>query len=419
MNRRGLGIAFDIGTTTLVGSLIDMEEGRTLKVSSSINPQVRYGRDVLSRIGFCKEKGGLERLHRELISGINRVIERFSSGEEVVKAIFVGNPVMEHLLLGLSPLSMGKAPYKPLFKDGRRCPARDLGLNMNPDATVYTFPLIGGFVGGDTVAFIVHIDLHREEKTTIAIDMGTNTEILLKTSEGIWATSAPAGPAFEGIGIRWGMMAGKGAISRVRVEEEKVKLHIIGDGPPQGICGSGFIEAVSEMVINGIVDEGGRIRDREEIETNLANRIKERKEGNSFVLYRDAKREITIEQRDIREFQLAKASIQAGIKVLLRRRGIGLEEVEKVYVTGAFGTHISPWSLQSVGIIPSLWKERVVFIEDAPLLGAKRVLLKDVTPEETERIAKGVHYTALSGNPIFEKEFLKGMDFKNKDFWRE
>ena len=423
MAGRGLGIAFDIGTTTLVASLLDLEGGKGIR-SSILNPQIRYGRDVLTRIEACRGADGLEVLHLAVIEGVNRLIERllnegvhtFGTDREglrarVEMAAFAGNSVMEHILLKVSPLSIGKAPYKPAFKEGRKGLAGDLGLHLPSRTPIYTFPLVGGFVGGDAVAFMLYLDLHRERGPIVALDLGTNTEIMLKTPEGIWATSAPAGPAFEGGNIGWGMVAEEGAISGVRIGDERVEIDVIGGVAPRGICGSGLIEAVSEMLLAGILDRDGRMKGRDEIDTNIANRVKGDGE-RTFVLYRDARGEITLSQKDLREFQVAKASVEAGIRVLLKRRGVSVEEVEKVYVTGAFGSHISPVDLGRLGIIPMGWRDRVEFVEDGPLHGVEKVLIDPGLIDEAEGVARGVHYLPLSGNPLFEREFIGAMEFR-------
>ncbi len=419
-----LGIAFDIGTTTVIGALVNLDRRERLKTLSHSNPQTRFGRDVLSRIeAIRRDEGKLDLLHRLIIDAANGMIERLLEGvggcDSIVRGCIAGNPVMEHILLNVSPVSIGRTPYKPVFKEGRMVKGGEIGLITRDDAEIYIFPLIGGFVGGDTVAYMLSVGIYRLEDIALAIDIGTNTEIVLKTSEGIYVTSAPAGPALEGEGIRDGMMAGEGAIEGVDIDGEGIRLSVIGGGRPRGICGSGIIDAVSQMLKAGVIDPDGRLVSRDELESNLANRVMEEERGNRFILYRDARGEIAITQDDVREVQLAKGSIQAGIKVLLRRRGVAIEDVSRVFITGAFGSHLSIDSLITMDMIPPVWENRIEFVDNAPLLGAEEALLDESAVALSEEIASGAHYSPLSGSPAFEREFLRGMGFMDKSFWKE
>ncbi len=419
---RALGLAFDIGTTTIAGSLVDMETSKRLNRLSEINPQIAMGRDVLSRIAAIEKDGNaLHKFHKSLFGALNRMTEQLlcknGKQDDVVKVVFAGNPVMEHLFLSMSPLSIGRSPYRPFFKKGKMFKAQETLLNVNADASVYVFPLIGGFVGGDTVALILYTGLYKGGGVRLAIDVGTNTEIVLGREEDLWVTSAPAGPAFEGGGIKNGMIAEKGAISKVKIQDDTIEIQVIGGGRPIGICGSGLLSALSEMLKAGIVKGDGGIRHRDEIESNIANRVHEIQGERSFTLYRDAKSNVAITQADIRELQLAKAAIQSGIKILLKRKCVGFKDIEEVIVTGAFGNNIKTEHLEMLGIIPGAWLNKVSFIKDAPLMGAEQALVSGDAVKIAEDVHVSTHYVALSGNPVFEKTYFKAMDFNNKNFW--
>ncbi len=435
-----LGIAFDIGTTTIVGSLIDLKTCKE-NLSQNVpigedtaflsNPQAKWGKDVLSRITAAVEKPEiLKVLQNEVVNACNKVIKNLTNPEDVQFVTIAGNSTVEHRFLGISPAALAKVPYRPSFKESKQIKPNEIGIDINPEGWVYTFPLIGGFIGGDTVAGILSTELHKSKKPCLLIDIGTNNETVLGSEKGLIATSTAAGPAFEGGTIKYGMIADDGAIQGVEIKDDKIILDVIGNAFPKGICGSGVIDVIAKLLNAGIIDASGRIKNRDEIEGNIANRIIEKGQGsrvkgqeeqglgvrgqgsgNAFVLYKDAKKEITITQNDVREIQLAKGAIQAGIKLLLKKADVNPNEVEKVFIAGAFGSSINKNSLADIGVIEKEWLDRVIFIGDAALEGAKLALCSEEKRKEAEWVAKNTKHLSLSGSSHFQKEFMKGMGF--------
>lgn len=405
------GIAFDIGTTTVAAARSDLPSRSVLRTLSSPNPQSKWGADVVSRVeAVRRDPDLLTALHKSIIDECNSMIE--SLGPPYPSAITAaGNTVMEHIFLNVSPASFAAAPYRPVFMEARRAAASEVGLKAAPGAPLYLFPSIGSFVGGDAVAVILSLGLGKAAEAALAIDIGTNSEIILSSGGTLWATSAAAGPAFEGGGIRQGMIAGPGAIESVSIEGDRVSISVIGGVKPKGICGSGLIDAASSLLKSGVMERSGRILGRDEVRTNLSERIREDESGNSFILYRGAGVEIGVSQADVRALQAAKAAIKAGISVLLKKAGVDSSMIERVYLAGAFGSKLSPSSLAGIGGIDPLWMDRVEFSGDAVLDGALKALWDEDGKAKAEEIARGAKYVPLSGSAHFEREFIRDMDF--------
>ncbi|MCC6502783.1 MAG: DUF4445 domain-containing protein [Deltaproteobacteria bacterium] len=406
----GLGAAFDIGTTTLVCALVDLENRAVLSTESLPNPQSRWGRDVIARmeaaVGPDGALGELTAAIREALSGLLASVAGGRIGEVTALAA-AGNSVMEHLFLGISPEPLSKVPYKPAFREAVTIAASDAGLLAG--CGMYLFPLIGGFVGGDAVAAALSLGMPGKGRPVLAIDIGTNSEILLSSGGVLYATSAAAGPAFEGGEVEYGMTAALGAIQGVTIEDDSVSLDVIGGVAPKGICGSGLIEAVSMLLKAGVIDRTGRIRDKDEVASNLSSRIKESPAGNSFTLYRGPKKEISLAQSDIRALQTAKSATRAGISMLLMKAGIRPEEVETVYIAGAFGSHLKEDGLRTIGLLDDAWTD-IRTVGDAALEGAVMALY-DNGKKEAGTIAAEARYVPLSGSAHFERDFLRNMNF--------
>lgn len=421
-----LGIAFDIGTTTIVGSLVDLNTGKEIGAESLPNPQARFGKDILSRINWIIEDAAkLTALQQDAVITCSNIIQSTLKQtphflpDDIKIVVAVGNSVMEHILLGVSPVSLAKVPYQPAFKDAKELPAKDSGFPELPCAELYTFPLIGGFIGGDTVAVILATNIHKAKDISLAIDIGTNSEIVLCSNNKLYAASAAAGPAFEGGSVKCGMIAKDGAIQGIKIENDRLILNVIGNVNPKGICGSGIIDIIAKLLNAGVIDPTGRIKNRNEVEGNIANRIKEQRqgargkgqEGNEFILYKDAKKEITITQNDVRELQLAKAAIQAGIRLLLKKAQIGADKIDKIFIAGAFGSSIKKESLIRIDVLEKEWIDKVVFVGDAALDGAKLALCSEEKRKEAEDVARETKHVSLSGSRHFQKEFMEGMKF--------
>lgn len=410
-----------MGTTTLAASLVDLESGERLAFSGRANPQAGFGADVVARLQAACDS---EDRHLEMFRLINRACEELA--EELLETAgaprrvpeliaLAGNPAMEHLLLGLPVESLARLPFRPLFSEGQRTRTSRLGWKRDLDA--FIFPLPGGFVGGDLVAF-----LHGSDKLKIQnskfktqhclyLDLGTNGELALSCGDRYLATSAAAGPAFEGGNLSCGMPALPGAVDRVRLSGGKITLSTIGGAPPVGICGSGVLEAVSEMLRAGVLDRSGRIRPPGEIDSNLANRVAELDGGQAFVLHRDASRTVHLSQDDIRQVQLAKAAVRAGMEVLFHHAGITAGEVERVVLTGSFGAVLAPEWLKNVGIFSENMVIVSDFIREGALSGIERALHEPDGLAQVDELAGRIRVIPLSGTPTFERHFLEQMDF--------
>lgn len=412
-----LAIAFDLGTTTIAASLLDLESGARLAAAGSLNPQREFGADVVSRLAAaCSSPDALKRMARLVNDELRRLAGELlaSAGAPPASLAVVaiaGNPAMEHLLLELPVNSLAFPPFRPLFTAGKRLNTADLGWDIAVDA--YLFPLPGGFVGGDLVAFLFSCDvsLLTPHVSRLFLDLGTNGEIALTGGERIYATSAAAGPAFEGGNLECGMAALPGAISGVTFEGGRVGLTVIGGGAPSGICGSGVIDAVSGLLRAGVLDATGRLLPAEEIPSNLANRMTSRNGEPAFLFYRDARNEVLLTQRDIRQVQLAKAAIRAGMEVLFERSGIHHEAVEEVVLTGSFGSRLSPEGVKNVGIFPEKMVEISSFVRDGALAGVEKAVCAPGGFAAVESLSASIRVTPLSGTPAFEKHFLEQMNF--------
>jgi uncharacterized 2Fe-2S/4Fe-4S cluster protein (DUF4445 family) len=405
-------LAIDLGTTTLAASLVDCVSGERLAISGALNPQRRFGADVISRLDAAVNSAP----HRQEMTALIRT-ELRRLGQELCDATGIawqdvrnvaiaGNPAMQHILLGLELTSLAFPPYRPLYTSGTHLSATDLG--WDGAAEIYLFPMPGGFVGGDTVAFIYGAD---PGDATLCLDMGTNGEIALIAGETVWATSAAAGPAFEGGNLSCGMAALPGAINSVRIEGERLKLHVIGGGQPAGICGSAAIEAITELLRCSILEPGGRLRSPEEIESNLAARVIEHQGANAFVLYRDAQRLIVLSQDDIRQLQLAKAAIRGGIDVLAERSRIQCNALKHVILTGSFGAVVHAEWLKTIGIFDESMVQTTRFTPEGALAGVEKALACKDGFNAVEDLAHRFRVVPLSGTPLFETLFMRHIDF--------
>ncbi|NVN89617.1 MAG: DUF4445 domain-containing protein [Desulfuromonadales bacterium] len=427
-------IAIDLGTTTLAVSLIETASGERLAMSAGLNPQRSFGADVVSRLAAAVES---DRAQQEMTALIRSELQRLAhevcrqSGvawSDVGQVAIAGNPAMQHLLLGLAVRKLAFPPYRPLYTCGTHLAFSDLGWEGGAEA--YVFPMPGGFVGGDTVAFLFGergsgtgdqepgtgktVVVHPSPlpaPRSLYLDMGTNGEMALEVGDTIWATSAAAGPAFEGGNLSCGMAALPGAISSLRIDGERVQTVVIGNVSPQGICGSGVIEAITQLLGQGVIEPGGRMRDSAEIPSNLAGRVLFWNGENAFVLHRDAQRLLLLSQTDIRQIQLATGAIRAGLEVLYTRAGISPGALERVVLTGSFGAVLRPEWLKTVGIFDEGMVHITTFIPTGALAGAERALMCADRFDAVERLADRFRVVPLSGTALFEKLFLKYLNF--------
>jgi uncharacterized 2Fe-2S/4Fe-4S cluster protein (DUF4445 family) len=421
---RLLGIAFDIGTTTVVGYLMDLESGAQLAVSSLLNPQTRYGDDVVSRIDFAtRDAQGLRTLQSEVVGALNKIISATAAAagvpvSDILAMSVVGNTTMQHLLLGISPEALARAPYVPVVTQALRVRAEDLGLILDSEARVWVLPNIAGWVGADTVGVILSTGMAKQDEIALAIDIGTNGEMVLGSRERLITCSTAAGPAFEGAHLSCGMRAADGAIDVITMDGD-VHWHAIGEGAPRGICGSGLVDMVAAMLYTGIIDETGMMQAPEALHADgyaaLAQRLSQVGRQREFELVSAAEgaggRAVKVTQRDVRELQLAKGAIRAGIQILLKELGIGPEGVQKVYLAGAFGNYIRPTSALAIGLIPHFPHAEIVPVGNAAGSGAKLALLSTTARAEATAILRHVEYLELSGRPDFQDEFAEAMAF--------
>lgn len=418
------GVAVDIGTTTMVGFLMDLATGRQLDVYSAINPQRQYGADVITRTDFTIEnENGLDVLSGLVRDEINNMLKAFCqrwgiNPINIYHMTVVGNTIMMHLFAGLPVKHIAVSPFIPVIARKLELEPWRLGLNMCPSGRVTILPMVAGYVGADTVAAILASGMAEKDELALLIDIGTNGEIALGNRERIVACSTAAGPAFEGAHIRYGMGGVKGAISKVRIIEDRVEYDTIGGEPARGICGSGIVDAVAQMLKAGIVDVAGRMKSIEEAKSelpiSLANRVKEMDGKPAFLIAsreEGASDDIYICQKDVREVQLAKAAIASGIHILMKEMGVQHKDIQKVYLAGGFGNYIDYDHAADIGLIPAELRSKIVPVGNAAGAGAKMALLSREHMEMTERIRQRMRYIELSSCPDFQTVFVDFLSF--------
>jgi uncharacterized 2Fe-2S/4Fe-4S cluster protein (DUF4445 family) len=413
-----LGLAVDIGTTKLAAYLVNLENGRTLARVGVTNPQLAYGEDVISRIAYANQsKAGRGVLQARLVERLNELVDELclqvgTVREQIIEAVMVGNTAMHHLFLGLPVRQLGEAPYIAAVSESVEIRANDLGLHLAPGAYVYMPPNIAGYVGSDHVSMLLATVItgktSHDGSLTMALDIGTNTEISLVTADRVLSCSCASGPAFEGAHIHDGMRAAPGAIEHLRMVAGDIHVHTIGDGLPVGICGSGILDAIAEMRRVGIIDATGRLQ-------KDAPGVHAGKHGGHFVLVTASEtghgREIIITRKDIHEIQLAKGAIRAGINALLLEAGINYEDIDKFIVAGAFGTYLDVGNAVNIGMFPPLPLKRFKQVGNAAGIGAKQLLLSVARRREAPEIIKRVEYVELTTHPLFTEIYIKALLF--------
>ncbi len=409
-NRSQLGLAIDLGTTKVAGYLVDLANGRTLAARGIMNPQISHGEDIISRISAAMKSADtalqLQRLAARAINELctDLCAEAGARRQDVLEAVVVGNTAMHHLLLNLPVKQLALSPFVPTVNQAVEVKARDLGLNIAPGAYVHLLPNIAGFVGGDHVAMLLVIDNREAEGPILALDIGTNTEISLIDRREFITVSCASVPAFEGGHIKHGMRAATGAIERLRIDGEGIQYQTIGGAPPVGICGSGILDALSQLWLAKVIDESGRITDHHP-------RVRKYKGEREVILVsrqeRKGKPAITITQHDVRELQLAKAAIRSGIQVLLEACGCPEDAIRQVIIAGAFGTYIDISSAVAIGMLPPLPIKRFRQVGNAAGMGAKLALISLAKRTQARDIASKVRYIELASVPSFEATFVQ------------
>ena len=409
-------IGIDLGTTTVVATLLDLVTGTPMAVKSMLNKQQPFGADVISRIsaammdpqaGALMQKAALDTFN-ELISEV--CTEAKISSDQVYALSIAGNATMVQLLLGVDPEPVGVAPFITASQKWPTMSASEIGIDVLGTARCYIFPSFGAYVGGDIVAGVLATGMDRDKRTRLLIDVGTNCEIVLTNGETILSTAAPAGPAFEAASIACGMRAADGAIEVVQVKDGELVLGVIGDATPIGLCGSGLVDAVFALNKSGLLDNSGRFvtdEEAQEIAPKLADRLITRTEGDrAFVLYGEGETPVYLSQRDVRELQFAKASIATGWRLLLEELNLKDEDVQQVLLAGSFGSYLSPTSAVGIGLVPKLPVMRIVSAGNVAGEGAKMVLLSDTERHGADALLDEVTYVELSDRPDFQEKFF-------------
>jgi uncharacterized 2Fe-2S/4Fe-4S cluster protein (DUF4445 family) len=420
---RRYALAFDLGTTTVVATLLDLETGTPAAVRSMLNRQQPYGADVISRVSATmldgEALGALEARAHETLDELTREVceEAGVAPEEVYEVVLCGNVTMTQLALGIDPEPLSMAPFIVTAHTLPPARASDLGVRVHPRAPAFLFPSLGAYVGGDIVAGLLATGLTRDRRLRLFIDVGTNSEIALGSADRVVATAAPAGPAFEAAQIRCGMRAADGAVEGVRIEGDELRLQVIGDSEPVGICGSGLVDCVAELVHAGLLDRSGRFADEAaaaQAHPALAERLTKVGEERVFVLHPrgdDPANAVYLSQRDVRELQFAKASIATGWQILLRELGLEPGDISQVLLAGSFGAYLSPVSAVRIGLVPRLALPRIVSAGNVAGEGAKMAALSLRERAEARSILDEVEYVELSGRADFNDMFVDQLAF--------
>ena len=424
------GVAIDLGSTSIAATLCDLNSGKIVGSMGIMNPQIRYGEDVMSRVSYCMmEEKGLATLNNSVIQGINELTRKIAEKhgiklDSVFEIVFVANPIMHHLLLGIDPKELGQAPFPLALSDSLTIKSKDIGIILNPESYVYTVPCIGGHVGADAASVLIAEQPEKlKDTTTLLIDIGTNAEILLAKGEEIFACSCPTGPALEGAQISAGQRAAPGAIERVRIDpitkeprfkvigceqwsnEEGFSENVSGVGVT-GICGSGIIEAVAEMRLAGLLDANGLIGSAAQ---TGSNRCTSSERTNSYLLYSDNKVSLSITNMDIRAIQLAKAALHASFKILLEKSRVN--RIDSILLAGAFGSQISPEHALIIGLVPDAQVSQIVASGNSAGAGAIIALLDVSSRREISSLVRKVHKIETAVEPSFQKHFVEGSAF--------
>lgn len=405
-----LGLAIDLGTTKIAGYLADLNNGHILMAKAIMNPQIVLGEDIVSRIFQAvksPEKG--TRLQELVVEAINQLARDLCAGvqaktEEVVDVVVVGNTAMHHLLLHLPVTQLAHAPFVPAVRDALDITARDIGLDIAAGAYVHLLPNIAGFIGADHTAVLLATQDGKTEGITVILDIGTNTEVSLIDNGKITSVSCASGPAFEGGHIRHGMRAASGAIERLWIVNNQVEYQTVDGAPPVGFCGSGILDTIAQLYLAGVLDEGGRIKTGHP-------RVRSCNKQREFILISEKERDgypaLSITQHDVRELQLAKAAIRAGIQVLLETNGLSEEEIERVIIAGAFGSYIDVTSAITIGMLPLLPLDRFRQVGNAAGMGAKLALISRSKRSEAQTLAAQVRYIELAQASNFSRTFIQ------------
>ncbi|OHB53916.1 MAG: hypothetical protein A2Y07_00655 [Planctomycetes bacterium GWF2_50_10] len=419
------GVAVDIGTTTVVAKLLDLIDGRVLDTAATGNPQRAFGDDVISRISYGETEEGLAQEQKVIIECINKLIDQLCrssnvSASRIYELAAAGNTTMSHIFLALPVKQLGQAPYHAYSVDAYDKPIEQMGIKIARGGNVHTIENIAGFVGSDTVACAVAVAMDQQTEMTLCVDIGTNGEIILGTKDKMYSASCAAGPAFEGARIGQGSRAVDGAIEKVSIKNGDIEIETIGSKPPCTICGSGLIDAVAVIVDQGIVDYTGRFVSPDDLKGKIPDALASRVVdiGNhqfGFILAHQKHgmdKPVILTQRDIRESQLSKAAIRAGIKLLMKKFGIEDDGISQILLAGAFGNYIRRESARRIGLLPNLPLERIHFVGNAASSGAQMVLLSSDCRKLAGHLAREINYIEIAHELEFQTTFADCMMFE-------
>lgn len=421
---RCYGIAFDIGTTTVVGTILDLATGREVSRASRLNSQVVFGEDTISRIQYAiTAPAGRDDMSLKIRDVIDAIIAEAASAagigrNDIYEAVFACNTTMSHLFLGLDTTGLSQIPFVPVVTAGVDLRACDAGIDIHPQGNIHVLPNIAGFVGSDTVCVMLACDYLDDGPSVLAVDVGTNGELALRHDGGLMVCSTAAGPALEGAALSCGMRAAGGAIEHVRIDGGSVEIEVIGNTSPIGLCGSGIIDILAELLKAGIVDSYGSILTHDRLAGTVPDALAERvisvDDQPAFLVSRGDGvefRDVIITQRDIRQIQLAKGAISAGITLLLREAGITAGDLDEILLAGAFGNYINKDSAQRIGLLPQVQPERIRFVGNAASTGAKMALLSGKARRDADLIRSRTRHVELANLPDFMMELSESMLF--------
>ena len=418
------GLTFDLGTTTLVGKIISLADGREVATVSRLNSQSKYGADIISRIKYVKEQpSGLKDLNHLLIQDLNQITEQLLEAgnleaDTICIGVAAGNTTMQHLLLSLNPLSIAHAPFAPVTTDGLIVRAADIGITLHPEALLYVMPARSGYIGGDLISMILASGCaEQDDKIALGLDLGTNGEIFLGNRKRLMTCSAAAGPALEGAKISHGMIAKEGAIEAVYAEDSHLRYQVIGNVEPRGMCGSGLVDLVAVLLDRSIIDPGGLMQPPQGgSEDTLSARVIQRDKGvYDFLVTATeesfSQKPIYLSQKDVRELQLAKGAVAAGIQILMDEMGMEIKDIDVIYLAGAFGNYIHPQSALRIGLIPKVDPQIIHTIGNAASTGASMVLLAKGYWKLANELANSIEHVELSTRPDFNEYFIENLNF--------
>ena len=402
--------AFDIGTTTVVGYLMDAENGTVCAIESMMNPQAQYGADVIMRANYALEHG-VEALSSCIQTAIDELLHKLAKKkkiqpEEIYQVSIVGNTCMHHLFLGISPGSLVHAPYNPAFSERLTLKAKEYGLHIHPQAQLLMLPDIAGYVGADTCGCLLALRQDLKDEISLMIDIGTNGEMVLGNKEKMATCSTAAGPAFEGAKIECGMRGAAGAVDHVAYEDGSWTYTTVDHQPAIGLCGSGLIDLVAQLYKAGLIDEMGHLESGQENDSIFVL-VPPEKAGNEKGVY--------LTQKDVREVQLAKAAIAAGIQLLMKELGITEKEIQKIYIAGAFGNYMNPASACAIGLLPPELEHLIEPVGNAAGEGAKIALLNTDELEATDRLVRGIRFLELAASAEFQDTFVDELAFPEEE----